>query len=342
MQRWYWVAGLGVAIVGYVMAVAVANRLAMPSAGPLVITRAGDLPAAQNSLTVLNWNLGYAGLGKESEFAADGGKSLRAPSRASVDKNLAGIKRVLADQKADVYTLQEITISSPLNYGARMWDEVQALMPTTDRLYVLDVDAKLVPPPLRLEHGLATLSNVRIARAESVPLPTERGYWFGFLKKLYVLVVARLPIAGSAGEWVVVNLHHAAYDSGGTTRQEQVMAVVAFGRREFEKGNYVVLSGDWNMLLFDKKFPHHTDPRHLGWVQPFPREMIPSGWQLVSDSEVPTVRQLDRPYERGQNFVTMIDGFLVSPNVAVDSVRVLDLEFAYSDHQPVFARFRTR
>lgn len=340
MRLWAWIltAGFG----GYVALVTAANRAARPASGPLEVTRAADLPAAGRDLTVFNWNLGYAGLGRESDFVADGGASWRAPRREIAARNLAGIKRAIATANADVLTLQEITTTSPLNYWQPMWTEVEALKSRADRVFVVDVVSSYVPRPLRLEHGLATLSNVRVQSAEAVPLPLEPDYWLGILKKLYVLVVTRIPIAGDKRHWVVVNLHHAAYDKGGTTRQEQVAAVMAFGEQEYEKGNFVVIAGDWNMLLNDRKFPHETDPKLLDWAQPFPRHLLRPGWQLVSDPDVPTVRQLDKPYEKGQNFVAMIDGFLSSPNVSIENVHAIDLQFVNSDHQPVVGRFRAR
>ncbi|UPT64070.1 MAG: hypothetical protein M0D54_05870 [Hyphomonadaceae bacterium JAD_PAG50586_4] len=38
--------------------------------------------------------------------------------------------------------------------------------------------------------------------------------------------------------------------------------------------------------------------------------------------------------------MTTIDGFVVSPNVAVESVRGFDLGFEHTDHQPVRLRVR--
>ena len=323
----------------YVALVVAFNRSARPASGPLEIARSVELPAARRDLTIFNWNLGYAGLGRELDFVADGGSSWRAPSSAIADKNFEGIKRVISQSTADVLTLQELTTTSPLNYWQPMWAGIQAVKPKSDRVFVIDVVSSHVPPPLRLEHGLATLSHAEIQSAEAVPLPLEPGHWAGVLRKRYVLLVTRIPIAGDHRQWVVINLHHAAYDAEGATRKEQVAAVMAFGEQEYGKGHYVVMSGDWNMLIGDRKFAHQTDPRLLDWARPFPREQVRPGWQLVSDTEVPTVRQLDVPYEKGRNFVAMIDGFMLSPNVLVESVRAIDLGFAYSDHQPVVGNF---
>ncbi len=42
------------------------------------------------------------------------------------------------------------------------------------------------------------------------------------------------------------------------------------------------------------------------------------------------------------NYTSVIDGFLVSPNVEIASVKTLDLGFAHSDHNPVRVKLRTK
>jgi len=49
---------------------------------------------------------------------------------------------------------------------------------------------------------------------------------------------------------------------------------------------------------------------------------------------------LERSYSRGENYTTIIDGFIVSPGVEVLEVSTTDLDFQPGDHQPVRARFR--
>ena len=61
------------------------------------------------------------------------------------------------------------------------------------------------------------------------------------------------------------------------------------------------------------------------------------GWQVVIDPAIPTTRTNEQPYKSGMNYTTIIDGFIVSPNITVEEVRGLDLGFAITDHQPVIA-----
>jgi len=63
-------------------------------------------------------------------------------------------------------------------------------------------------------------------------------------------------------------------------------------------------------------------------------EGLPEGWQFAFDDENATCRLLDQPYcEDCQLYV--IDGFILSPNVHLEAVETVQLDFAYADHNPV-------
>ena len=59
-------------------------------------------------LTLATFNIGYGGLGAESDFFMDGGSQVQPLSQALVEKNLAGITALLEDADADIYLLQEV------------------------------------------------------------------------------------------------------------------------------------------------------------------------------------------------------------------------------------------
>ena len=51
-------------------------------------------------LTVYAWNIGYAGLGKDSDFFMDGGKMVDPPSQEAVEENMAAISAYISAQAA--------------------------------------------------------------------------------------------------------------------------------------------------------------------------------------------------------------------------------------------------
>ena len=65
---------------------------------------------------------------------------------------------------------------------------------------------------------------------------------------------------------------------------------------------------------------------------------FPQDWQLLQDPSVPTCRANGSVYkgaDKSKFQFFCIDGFIVSPNVRLSSIKTLDLDFANSDHNPV-------
>ena len=105
------------------------------------------------------------------------------------------------------------------------------------------------------------------------------------------------------------------------------------------EGNYVVVGGDWNQCPpdFDKdKFRKETskDHKQLNIL----KEFLPDDWKWCYDPDIPTNRKLSAPYDSSSTYTTLIDFFLVSPNLKVEDVKAIDLDFQYSDHQPIFLK----
>ncbi|HXF53218.1 MAG TPA: endonuclease/exonuclease/phosphatase family protein [Hyphomicrobiaceae bacterium] len=334
--------GAAVALAAYAGLVVIVNIFYTPGSGPLDVRGAAHLPRAGASLSVLIWNLGYAGLGAESDFVADGGRHYLPPSRAGVRENLAGIASVLARTDADLFLFQEVARAGPLNYWVDVLDGIERALPGRASVFDPEVLTRLLPPPLRLAHGTAIFGRLKIGASERVALPLESERLAGLLRRRYRMHVARLPIAQASGEWVIVNVHLAAFDRDAELRLRQLREVVRFAQREFDKGNPVVIGGDWNMEFVKQRFPHATDDKFLFWLHDFPFAELAEGWRAAFDASVPSARTLHEPYRPGRTYVTVIDGFVVSPNVEVESVRGIDLAFAYSDHQPVRGVFRYR
>ncbi len=69
----------------------------------------------QDTITIVSWNLGYAGLGDRANFVADGGTDFLPISQEYVAENVAGIEETLKRLGADVLFLQELAGPSLIN-----------------------------------------------------------------------------------------------------------------------------------------------------------------------------------------------------------------------------------
>ena len=331
---------LAVAVAIYFCVAVVANRLAPPPRPEL--TSQGGVQDAADTITVLTWNLGFAGLGAESDFVADGGDRYRAPSRAIVRKNLAGIREVLAAQSPQLTLVQEVTRRSPLNFNEPMLDALHGTLADGPCVYLADARTRCIPSPLALDHGLATFSTFALADWRSVALPLEPVWHLGLLRKHYQMLVAEIASTDPGRNWIIINIHLAAFDEGATVRRRQLAAVFDYATSRHGEGHLVVIGGDWNLAFADLGRPHTTKAEHRQWIHPFPHDALPDGWRTHYDDAAASVRTLQRPYVAGDNYVTVVDGFAVSPNVEAVAVTTHDLDFAFSDHHPISITVRAK
>jgi endonuclease/exonuclease/phosphatase family metal-dependent hydrolase len=295
-----------------------------------------SIEAIEEPLSVLTWNLGFGGLGQGAEFCPDGGHRLIPSPKREVLRNIEGIAAELSRWQADAFLFQEAALPSTVNRRQDLLAALTRRLPAYWRGYSPAVTARF--PGVAVSIGQATFSRLRPLAVERVELPLEGGS--SLVRQHQHLLVSRYALPGRDEQLVLVNVHLSAFDEGSQTRRRQLAAVTGFMQAEAARGNYVVLGGDWNLVLADTRFAHTTKERYLFWVHPLPEGFPPPGWRKLVDPRLPTVRTLERPYAPGANFTTIIDGFFVSPNVSPVSVQTIDLGFRFSDHQPVLLKFR--
>ena len=331
------------AVVLYLVVVVAINRRLTPRAKTIrPEQQEGFALSWSRRATVTTWNVGYAGLGASSDFITDGGRSFLPPSRSAVESNLQEITETLHGTASDVVLLQEVADSGMMTRWVDVRRAIVSCLGDRRSFFRPDVASRGIPWPLATRHGTLMALRSTPETVEIVPLPAEPTLLAGYLKRQYALQVCRVPIDSTQGQWVFANLHLSAFDDNGATRAAQLATVLQFATKEFAAGNFVVIGGDWNMVLADPGRPSTTIPAHLFWIVEFPRQLLPKGWTIAVDTGTPTVRTLYQPYKRGENFVTAVDGFLVSPNVGVERVKTFDNDFSCSDHMPQTATFIAR
>jgi endonuclease/exonuclease/phosphatase family metal-dependent hydrolase len=320
----------------------VANRFYVPPALEQADFNrpATPLRVAGSTISLASWNVGYAGMGKDSDFIMDLGEQRRPLSADLVVANAAAIARTLASLDTDLILLQEAARPSWNTYGHDVIGDIAAALPGYGLSFGADIDTRFVPKPFSIEIGNASFSRRAVLAAERRGLPLEPDFEFGLFRKGYRMHILRLD---GPDQWVIVNIHLSAFDDkDDAVRERQLAAVMQFAQAEYQAGHRVIIGGDWNMRLAPTDFLHTTEDRFLFWVRDLPPDAIPQGWRLALDKARPTVRTANKPYVAGENYTLIIDGFLVSPNVEIMSVETRDLGFVHSDHNPAVLHARAR
>ena len=290
-----------------------------------------------DGVSVLSWNIGYAGLGAQEDFFMDGGTHARPGSSDKVNRYLSGIAAQLEETDADLMILQEVDMNASRTYGI---DETTALSRNSGA-QALNYSCPFVPvpfPPMGKVHsGLFTTTDYAVTSAERIALPCPFSWPLSTANLKRCLLVTRHPILGSEKELVLVNLHLEAYDEG-EGKLEQTRQLISFLEEEYQKGNYVIAGGDFNQSFpgsLDRYPNTHSELWSPGLLD---SSGLPEGFGYVYDLKVPSCRLLNQPYDPADTVNTQyycIDGFIISDNLDLRRVETLDLGFACSDHNPV-------
>lgn len=317
-----------------------------PSAGQ----RAMEAGISDSILTFTTWNVGFGGLGAEEYFFYNNGDFFwTTPGEAraekeNVDRYVAGQELTLRSTQSDFFLLQEVDTASRRSYYRNQLAQARTVHPDYAAYFAANYRSKRVPLPLfqpwdhygEVNSGLLTLSKYQPDNAERIQLPGE----FPWPTRLFQLdrCLLRQVFATAFGrDLVVYNVHLSAYDKGGKIRAQQMSALREAVMADYAAGHYVVVGGDFNQL-----------PPGFNWFSLNPTvervqlpptigfDFLPPGWKWVFDPGTATVRDSGAPYDAHRSRRSVIDFFLLSPNLRIHRIRGIDQNFAFSDHHPVY------
>jgi endonuclease/exonuclease/phosphatase family metal-dependent hydrolase len=305
---------------------------------------APDITEGKREFSIVTWNIGYFGLGEGMDFFYDGGQGVR-PSRTEYEiyeKEGTAYFRDL--DSIDLILLQEVDRNSKRSYRNDQYRKISETLPDHASVFAANYVVPFVPVPLtrpmgKVKSGITLFSKYMPSDCRRGALPGQ----YSWPKRLFMLdrcfILARFPVRDGK-ELVIINTHNEAFD-GGDIREQQMkhLRAVMFG--ENDKGNYVVAGGDWNMNPAEYEAGEFGSGDVAMVIEPrLDPRFFRRNWHWAFDPRLPTNRDVIAAYQRGETPTTIIDFFVTSPNIEVLEVRTMDLEFKWSDHNPVMIRFR--
>ena len=303
------------------------------------------------TLSVLTWNIGYAGLSETADFFMDGGDGVRSQDKASVQNNLDAMLSEVRSAEPDILFLQEIDRNSsrsfPIDEPALMREETGYLNSAFANNLKVSFLPYPIPPIGKVDSGIMTLTNMPVSEAERIQLPIPFSWPVRMANLKRCLLVERIPLTGtknddgSEKELVLVNLHLEAYDDG-SGKIEQTKMLADLMQEEYDTGNYVIAGGDFNQTFSGTDTSMYPLQSSDLWACGLLDESSFSGdFSFLMDNSAPTCRSLDRPFDSDDSRFQfyLIDGFIVSNNIEVETLRTLDKGFVNSDHNPVYMTF---
>jgi len=293
-----------------------------------------------NTLQLMSWNIGYCGLGKEMDFFYDAGKMVR-PDQASYEKYFSKVRDFLDQNKSlDFILLQEVDAFSKRSYRNNQVGLLANDLNQFCHSFAKNYDVPFVPLPPnnpmgRVKSGLLSFAKTTPFEAERISFPGN----FAWPKSLFMLdrcfLVQRFKSFGNK-DLVLINTHNSAFDDG-QLRRRQLEVLKKFVLNEYDNGNYVIVGGDWNQNP-PGYMPEEITSGNLATINDqgnIPVDFMPSGWTWAYDPKNPTNRSVEFAYKPLSTQTSIIDFFLLSPNIKLNKVNCINLDFEASDHNPV-------
>ncbi len=295
-----------------------------------------------STISIMTWNLGYAGLDKEMDFFYDGGTQVRTTREQTIKNLNAILEKIVQNESLDFFLFQEVDKAARRSYFIDMRDSISSALPKMYLSFAKNYHARFVPLPWhapmgRVTSGILTAGQHTPASALRMSYPGSYP-WPGRLFNLKrCLLLSRYPL-NNGKELVLINTHNSAFDDG-SLRKQQMDFLKELMLAEYASGNYVVAGGDFNQCPpgFEPDFFFNVfDDDDFLMIS---KDFLPN-WHFVYDPTVPTNRRVIAPYDPATTKTTLIDFFIASPNVMPIKVQGIHLDFEHSDHNPVIATFK--
>jgi endonuclease/exonuclease/phosphatase family metal-dependent hydrolase len=304
-----------------------------------IIGTDGATTGVPDTLSLLTWNIGYCGLGAGMDFFYEGGTMVR-PDKESFDKYLTGVMgRLNSFPNPDFILLQEVDTLAKRSWYANQYRLIRNKFTDYNSFFALNYKAWVPMPVLqpmgKVHAGLMLMGKKNPTGVERHAFNSGYSWPMSLFMLKRCFMVARFN-TGNGKQFVLVNTHNSAFGDAAEIREKELTQLRTYMLEEYSKGNYVVIGGDWNQnpAAFDSTVI--LSNYLVKTIQPpIPAGFLPEGWQYAYDPEQPTNRDVDISYTEGKTKTTLIDFFVLSPNIGLISSATTPTGFAESDHQPV-------
>lgn len=310
-----------------------------------------DSDSGAQEFTIVSANLGFGAYGPDFDFFMDGGTGSVAPSAQYVTDNVNGSAEAIAQLDPDFVLFQEVDVDGTRSCGVDEYALLRDDYPIMCSVFAQNYDSAFLAWPLYAPHGKNKAGMAAFARYQlsdsirrSLPISESFGKFLD-LDRCYS--ISRVQVSNGK-ELVIFNVHLSAYGADEEVLEGQRAMLFEDMQAERAAGNYVIAGGDFNhdMIGVSNEVYHNVTDTEASWAKPFDFASVPEGFTVASKAELDagtfdsaaTCRDAGRPYD-GTNDRWVMDAFIYSDNVTCIEQRTLDLDFAYSDHNPVYLKF---
>ncbi len=305
----------------------------------------------KKTYSITTYNVGFGAYTPEYSFFMDGGKQSWAESKESAKASINGAAEYIKSLSPDFALWQEVDVDGTRTYHLNEYKLLKnSYEDYASSIFCQNYDSAFLFYPFTQPHGqnksgIVTISKYPVTSSLRRSLPVSDSVTKILdLDRCYS--ISKIPVKNGK-HLALFNVHMSAYGSSDKVRQGQINKLVKDMNKEYINGNYVICGGDFNHNL---KLLNDNGGEYQSWAYPFPRNKLPENFRFCIDDKSEkekaamheSCRNADEPYNPDTTYVVTVDGFIVSDNVICKKYENKDLQYKYSDHDPVYMEFKLK
>ena len=292
-----------------------------------------------DTIDLVTWNVGYFGLGAEMDFFYEGGTMVRPDKERYATYKDRALERLKSFYNADFILIQEVDSFAKRSWYDNQIKAIDSVLPSFYYWFGMNYNA-WVPVPLtepmgRVNAGIFTWSRHFPSSVKKYAFESSYAWPMRLFQLKRVFLELRIKTMNGK-ELILINTHNSAFEDAATLREAELKKLKTIMLEEYNKGNYVIVGGDWNQNPIGYDTADLLPVYNGKYIKPgIPHDYLPADWNYAFDKLHTTNRDVNKPYTEGVTHTSLIDFFITSPNIEVLDVKVIPTKFIESDHQPV-------
>lgn len=319
-----------------------------------IVNNKSDIISPNTEYSIITYNIGFGAYNHEYSFFMDSGimqdgkkvngKYSKALSKDIVLSNTNGSIDLIKGLNPDFAFYQEVDTLSTRSFKVNQYEMIKKSFIDMASVHISNFHSAYLAYPLfdhhgKVNSGIATFSKYKMENVIRKSLEITDAFPTKFFDLDRCFSATYIPTSNNK-YLILVNVHLSAYDEGGVYRKKQWKQLNDFLTTEYEKGNYIVCGGDFNHDIANSINSFETSQEIPEWVYVLSQRDLANHFSFATSNNVPTCRSTDIAYEKGINYTVVVDGFIVSDNIDIVEIFNIDNDFKYSDHNPVYLKFK--
>ncbi len=293
------------------------------------------------NMSLICWNIGHCTSSADQKQFNRFGYSFR-PDKEQYKATFSAILNIIsAMDSVDFLLLQEVDYNSRKSFYTAQDSALIKLLKRKSSVCTINKQTRfeywpLFNPALKANSGMVFFSRYIPEWAHRIAFPSDENWFSELTAADRCFMIMRYDLENGK-DLYIINTQTAFADENMETRIAEWQYLRSYMLDLFSRGHYVIAGGSWNQNPAGYSVRNITSgDKAVGLPAVASDQFFPKGWKWIFDSTLPTERDFSNPYQKGTTPATISDFYICSPNIKVNTVKTIPMDFAHAAHNPVY------